>query len=211
MTKSHIPYVNTPQSISINAPQFQNNGRPIGEKDKNPWKTKSNKKTLSLLEPLEEDRHEEDNPSTCAPAPNNHNTGIAERLDQNIFGNYEDLVDAIIEVSMNFVNTRKRYNRNIIVLQRNFSSITALTISNDNLDPEPKSIAECRKHSNWVRWKQAIEVELESLNKRKVFCSVIRTPQNVITIGYKCLFIRKRNENNEVVKHKARLVAQGFS
>ena len=76
------------------------------------------KKTLSLLEPLEEDRHEDDNPSTCAGAPNNHNTGIAERLDQNIFGNYEDLVDANIEVSMNFVNTRKTYNRNIIVIQR---------------------------------------------------------------------------------------------
>ena len=47
-------------------------------KDKNPWKTKSNKKTLSLLKPLEEDRHEDINPSTCAYAPNNHNTGIAE-------------------------------------------------------------------------------------------------------------------------------------
>ena len=76
------------------------------------------KKTLLLLEPLEEDRHEDDNPSTCARAPNNHNTGIAEGLDQNIFGNYEDLVDANIEVSMNFLNTRKTYNRNIIVLQQ---------------------------------------------------------------------------------------------
>ena len=62
-----------------------------------------------------------------------------------------------------------------------------------------------------VRWKQAIEAKFDSLNKRKVFGSVVRTPQNVIPIGYKWVFVRKRNENNEVVRYKARLVAQGFS
>ena len=65
-------------SISTDAPQRQKRGRPIGAKDKNPWKTKSNKETLSLLEPLEEDRIEDNNPSTFSCAPNNHNTGIAE-------------------------------------------------------------------------------------------------------------------------------------
>ena len=39
---------------------------------------------------------------------------------------------------MNFVNTVKTYNRNIIVIDDIFSSTIALTISNDNLDPEPK-------------------------------------------------------------------------
>ena len=65
-------------SISTDAPQRQKRGRPISAKDKNPWKTKSNKETLSLPEPLEEDRMEENNPSTFARALNNHNTGIAE-------------------------------------------------------------------------------------------------------------------------------------
>ena len=50
-------------------------------------------------------------------------------------------------------------------------------------------------------------VELDSLNKRKVFDTIVRTPQNIIPIGYKWMFIRKRNENNEVVRYKARLVA----
>ena len=84
--KSHIPVVNTPQrvevpkgsSISIDAPQRQKRVRLRGEKDKNPQKIKSNKETLSLLEPLKEDRHEDDNPRTFAHAPNNHNAGIAE-------------------------------------------------------------------------------------------------------------------------------------
>ena len=30
-------------------------------------------------------------------------------------------------------------------------------------------------------------------------------------VGHKWVFVRKRNENNEVVRYKARLVAQGFS
>ena len=159
MTKSHIPAINTSQkvevskgsSIFIDAPQCQKRGRPIGVKDKNPQKTKSNKETLSLLEPPEKDRSEDDNPSTFACAPNNHNVGIAKRLDQNILGNDEDLVDVNIEVAMNFVNTGETYNINITVIDDIFVFITTLTISNDNLDPESKSIAECRKHSDWVR------------------------------------------------------------
>ena len=160
---------------------------------------------------MEEDHPKDDNPSTFARAPNNHNTGIVESSFQNILGNYEDLVDVNIEVAMNFVNTGETYNINITVVDDIFASTTALTISNDNLDPEPKSIVECRKRSDLVTWKHVIEANLDSLNKRKVFGFVVRTPQNVIPVGYKWVFVRKRNENNEVVRYKARLVAQGFS
>ena len=71
-----------------------------------------------------------------------------ERLDQNILGNDEDMVDVNIEVSMNFVNTGETYNINITVVDNIFASTIALTISNNNLDLEPKSIAECRKRSD---------------------------------------------------------------
>ena len=135
-------------SISIDAPQCQKRGRPIGAKDKNLYKTKSNKETLSLPEPLEEDHLEDDNPNTFARAPNNHNTRIAKRPYQNILGNDEDLVNVNIEVSMNFVNMGETYNRNIIVVNDIFASTTALTILNDNLDPEPKSIGDCQKRSD---------------------------------------------------------------
>ena len=159
MTKSHIPVVNTPQrvevpkgsSISIDTPQRQKRGRPISEKDKNLQKTKSNKETLSVLEPLKEDCPEDDNPSTFARAPNNHNTRIAERSDQNILGNDEDLVNVNIKVTMNFMNTGETYNINITVVDDIFTFTTALTISNDNLDPKPKTIAECWKRSEWVK------------------------------------------------------------
>ena len=223
MIKYHIPAINTPQrvevpkgsSIFVDAPQRHKRREPIDAKDKNPQKTKYNKETMSLLEPLEEDCLEDENPSTFAHAPNNHNVGIAEQPDQNILGNDEDLVDVNIEVSMNLVNIGEAYNRNITVVDDIFASTIDLTISNDNLDLEPKlepkSIAECRKRLDWVRWKQAIEAELDSLNKRNFFVFIVRTPQNVIPIGYKWVFVRKRSENNEAVRYKARLVAQGFS
>ena len=50
------------------------------------------------------------------------------------------MVDVNIEVAMNFVNIGETYNRKITVIDDIFASTTALTISNDNLDPEPKSI-----------------------------------------------------------------------
>jgi hypothetical protein len=78
-------------------------------------------------------------------------------------------------------------------------------------DLEPKSMAECQKCSDWVKWKEAIETELLSLSKRQVFGPVARTPPNVTPVGFKWVFVRKWDANNMVVRYKARLVAQGFT
>ncbi|KAD2805852.1 hypothetical protein E3N88_39229 [Mikania micrantha] len=56
-----------------------------------------------------------------------------------------------------------------------------------------------------------MQAELDSLNKRKVFGPIVITPKAVKPVGYKWVFVRKQNENNEVIRYKARLVAQGFS
>ena len=49
------------------------------------------------------------------------------------------------------------------------------------------------------------------LVKRKVFGPVAPTSPHMKPVGYKWVFVRKRNEKNEIVRYKARLVAQGFS
>ena len=36
-------------------------------------------------------------------------------------------------------------------------------------DLEPRSIEECRQKIDWPKWKDAIQVELNSLSKREVF------------------------------------------
>jgi hypothetical protein len=44
-----------------------------------------------------------------------------------------------------------------------------------------------------------------------VFTDVIATPPRIFPIGFKWVFIQKRNENNEVIRYKPRLVAQWFT
>ena len=110
-------------------------------------------------------------------------------------------------ISTNYIDSGESFNRKTIIVDINFASKIA---SNLQLDPEPKTMAECIKRSDWIKWKEAIEAELHSLKKREVFSSVIPTPRNIFPVGSKWVFIRKRNENNEVVRYKARLVAQGF-
>jgi hypothetical protein len=80
-----------------------------------------------------------------------------------------------------------------------------------NDDPEPTSVIECRNRQDWVKWKDAMQVELDSLNKRKVFGPIVLTPEAVKPVGNRWVFVRKRNEKNEIMRYKARLVAQGFS
>jgi len=74
-------------------------------------------------------------------------------------------------------------------------------IDHENDDPDPKTLSECQKRSDWEKWKNAMQVKLHFLNKRNVFGPV----------GHKWVFVRKRNEKNEITRYKARLVVQGFS
>ena len=44
-----------------------------------------------------------------------------------------------------------------------------------------------------------------------MFGPIAQTLDNVKPVGYKWVFVRKRNEKNEIVRYKAQLVAQEFS
>ena len=56
-----------------------------------------------------------------------------------------------------------------------------------------------------------MKANLNSLTKREVFGPVIQTLEDVKPVEYKWVFVRKRNENNEIIRYKTRLVAQGLS
>jgi hypothetical protein len=99
------------------------------------------------------------------------------------------------------------YDSSTTIVNPCFSTIIA---ENFLADPDPKTMAECKGRSDWNKWKDAIEVELNSLKKRKVFTKVIPTPPRIFPIGFKWVFIQKRNKNNKVARYKVRLVAQGF-
>ena len=52
---------------------------------------------------------------------------------------------------------------------------------------------------------------MDSLTKRTVFGPVVPIPSGIKPVGFKWVFVRKRNEKNEIVRYKARLVSQSFS
>ena len=56
-----------------------------------------------------------------------------------------------------------------------------------------------------------MQTELNSLMKREVFGPVVQTPKGIKSAGYKWVFVPKRNENNKIIRYKARLVTQRFS
>ena len=80
-------------------------------------------------------------------------------------GNHEMLEEMIDEISMSYVDYGELYNRKTTVVDTYFASKIAESLY---LDPEPKSMAECQKRIDWVKWKDAIDAELRSLNKRNV-------------------------------------------
>ena len=86
-----------------------------------------------------------------------------------------------------------------------------MDIIRNNEDQEQQNVNECRHRNDWLKSKEAIKKELRSLAKREVFGPVVQTPTNIQLVGYWWAFVRKRNENNEIMRYKARLVAQGFS
>lgn len=201
VTKSFIPAVNAPARIEIPKGQSEKmvthesttrmkRGRPIGSKDKNPRKRKG---------------------ANVINDPNIDKSVPLETQDEDSVPE-ETQIETNQEISINYINTKELWNRNDMKeIDEIFSYAIACDIINENEDPEPRSIIECQNRHDWVQWKDAIEAELNSLNKRNVFGPIVLTPQSVKPVGYKWVFVRKRNEKNEIMRYKARLVAQGFS
>ncbi|KAL1214883.1 Retrovirus-related Pol polyprotein from transposon TNT 1-94 [Cardamine amara subsp. amara] len=203
VTKSYIPAVNAPIRIDVQEGHTQvateskvrlKRGRPLGSKDKNTQKSKKGAMgesevigTLDMNEPKEP----------------NIDTRDAELQGPEVLDNNE--------ISINYVMSRKQWNRKNVDIDKTFAYKVALNIMDISEDLEPTSILECTQRKDWIKWKEAINVELNSLRKRNVFGPIIRTPLDIKPVGHKWVFVRKRNENNEIVRHKARLVAQGFT
>ena len=215
VTKSNVPAVNAhiridvPEGIHTTANESKarlKRGRPVGSKDKNPRKRKGAKINDGPNEKTESFKR-------INEAPKEPNDITKETLEE-----FNDITNETQvpeyeneEISINYVMTGIRWNRITTDVNDNLSSHVAREIMDQNEDLEPVSIEECRKRKDWPKWKDAINKELNSLNKRNVFGPVVRTPKGVRPVGHKWVFVRKRNEKNEVVRYKARLVAQGFT
>ena len=81
----------------------------------------------------------------------------------------------------------------------------------DTEDVTPNTMSECRNSPDWPKWKQAIMLELSSLNERQVFGEIQECPRESTPIGCRWVFAIKRNADGSIARYKARLVAQGFT
>jgi len=212
VTKSYIPAENAP--VRINVPEGQiitsandskarlKRGRPQGSKDKNP------RKKRGLNDQLEKSRLDQESQNADSDKIQSPEEDAPEELAPEEHTPEEN---EMIENAINFVTTGKRWNRNEVIINNIFAYNVALDVIAENENHEPQSMTECRQRSDWPKWEEAISSELNSLAKRKVFGPVVQMPEGIKPVGYKWVFVRKRNENNEIVRYKARLVAQGFS
>ena len=175
VTKSHIPTANAPirivvpegQLITANEIKGQlKRSRPVGSKDTNPRKRKGAKDT---------------------------NDQVEVNIDQENFPSKTPDESISKENKVNYVMTGERWNRNEIIIDDIFAYHVAQNVANENEDLEPMSMEECRHREDWPKWKEAIDCELKSLAKHKVFVPVVLTPYGIKPVGYKWVFVRKRN------------------
>jgi hypothetical protein len=124
--------------------------------------------------------------------------GGSEDHDSLVFENHDEF-HGVQEIFINYTNFGELLDRTTIVVNSCFSTLVAHLLN----DPDPKLMAECKQRSDWIKWKEAIEVELDSLRKRDVFSNVIHAPPRTNPIGFMWVFIQKRNEKDEVVRYKA--------
>jgi hypothetical protein len=75
---------------------------------------------------------------------------------------------------------------------------------------EPRSLAEAKRRPEWPLWEKAIEEELATLKAAGTW-RLEEAPPGANVIGSKWVFKAKKDAVGNVVRYKARLVAQGFS
>jgi hypothetical protein len=75
---------------------------------------------------------------------------------------------------------------------------------------DPKTLHEARSRSDWPCWKEAMDREMDTLEKALTWNTVPRPPGKNI-VGSKWVFRIKRNADGSIDKYKARLVAKGFT
>ena len=85
-----------------------------------------------------------------------------------------------------------------------------LSTHGDSTDRLPRSPDEARRLPDWPAWQDAIDGELNSITNKNTYTLVDRPP-NANVIGTRWVLSKKFDADGHLVKHKARLVAQGYT
>ena len=79
-----------------------------------------------------------------------------------------------------------------------------------SLENNPLTLDEAKASFDWPKWQTTLQAEYQSLRKHNVFGTLVTTLTTRL-VGHKLIFVRKRNAQEEIVRYKVRLVAQGFT
>ena len=82
--------------------------------------------------------------------------------------------------------------------------------STTEIQKEPETVKEALQSSEKKQWKEAMEREMDSIHTNDVW-DLVELPPDRKTVGSKWVFKRKITADGSIERHKARLVAQGFS
>jgi hypothetical protein len=74
----------------------------------------------------------------------------------------------------------------------------------------PQTWKQARASPDWPQWEVALKDEMSSMQTSKAFHETDRVPGQKV-IGSRWVFAVKRNQAGEIIRYKARFVAQGFS
>ena len=72
---------------------------------------------------------------------------------------------------------------------------------------EPSSFKQAIKSQSW---KEAMQAEYDALMRNNTW-TLVSCPANINIVGCKWIYRIKRNSNGKIERHKARLIAQGYS
>ncbi|THH13989.1 hypothetical protein EW146_g6290 [Bondarzewia mesenterica] len=90
------------------------------------------------------------------------------------------------------------------------SAIECALVSQVTSGHEPRTVMDARRRADWPKWEAAINSELAMIHKLETW-ELVDRPPNTNVVGSKWVFKVKRGSAGEIVKYKARLVAQGFT
>ena len=113
------------------------------------------------------------------------------------------------EISMS--HTGKTKDHSDIIIDNIFAFQVAMNIMRNDEYQEPQTVNECQKMNDWPKMERNNPNGAKLVNKREVFGFIVQTPGNIKPDGYKWVFVKKQNENYEIIRYKSRLVTQGFS
>ena len=119
------------------------------------------------------------------------------------------------------LNSKNNFDHKFILLDKENPKESSNNDNNDNTTPQPNqnsidsiipfNYQQATTSKDKEKWQNAIDDELKNLYSNNIMQFVKEVPKDRKIISTKWVFTIKRDENNNITKYKARLVARGFT